>query len=435
MAVSIGIMGEHKAGEHRIPLTPSQLKEIQDEKPSIQFVIQPSAQRIFKEEEFTSLGLRINMDLSDCPLVLAVKEIDVADIHPGKAYLYFSHTIKAQPYNMAMLKHILDVGATLLDYELIKDDSSRRLVFFGRHAGLAGMINSLWSYGQRLAAEGVDSPFGNVKQANGYADLAAAKAEIREALSNVNDWLGDGGPLVVGITGYGNVSKGAQEILDLVPHTEISPRELLSIDAKRYRGQVLKVVFKESDLVRPTDSGAAFDLQEYYDHPERYESSFDAVLPHLDILVNCIYWEERYPRLVTKARLRELFKRDARLKVIGDITCDIEGSVECNLKATHSDDPVYVYLPEEDRIEMGFTGKGPVVMAVDNLPTELPREASHDFGEALRPFVAPMGTADFSKPLAELELPSEIKRAIIAHQGELVPEFEYLAEEVQQEAK
>ena len=426
MTRSIGIMGEHKAGEHRIPLTPGQLQNLQDQNPDLKFTVQPSDQRVFQAAEFAKAGIAMDMDLSKCPLVLAVKEIDVTDIHRDRAYLFFSHTIKGQDYNMDMLQHILDVKATLLDYELIKNEKDQRLVFFGRHAGLAGMIDTLRSYGQRTAAQGAESPFMEIKQALDYADLEDARSSIASVGEKLSDYLREREALVIGVTGYGNVSKGAQEIIDLLPVTEISPEALLADGIGAYRGQILKVVFHEEHMVRPRDAGKSFDLQEYYDHPEHYTADFEKYLPLLSMLVNCIYWDTMYTRLLTKEYTRQMSGSDVRLKVVGDITCDIEGAVECNLEATHSDNPVYVYHPESDSRTMGFEGKGLLVLAVDNLPTELPREASDDFGRALTPKIPALARCDFTKSLNELDLPDELKNAIIAHQGELAPEFEYL---------
>ena len=171
MATKIGIISEHKPGEGRIPLTPDQIQKLLTDNPQFSITVQPSAQRRFEEDEFQSRGIQLSPDMQHANLVMAVKEIDVKDINGNQAYLYFSHTIKGQDYNMPMLQHILDVGATLLDYELIRDENDRRLVFFGRHAGLAGMVNTLWSYGQRQLVQGVESPFQMIKQTQDYQNL------------------------------------------------------------------------------------------------------------------------------------------------------------------------------------------------------------------------------------------------------------------------
>jgi len=426
MTAKIGIIGEHKPGEGRIPLTPTQIQNILSQNPELNITVQPSSQRVFTDDEFLEKGIPMAQDLGDANLVMAVKEIDVKDIHGGQAYLYFSHTIKGQDYNMPMLQHILDTGATLLDYELIRDDHNRRLVFFGRHAGLAGMVNTLWSYGKRLQVLGVDSPFLKIKQAQDYADLEEINLSLQVLGTEISRWMADKPAIVIGVTGYGNVSGGAQEILANLPMVEISPEMLLKADLADYHGQLVKVVFKEVDMFEPIVEGTPFVLQDYFDNPVKYRSRFQPYLKHLHMLVNCIYWDTPYPRLITLDEIKAHYAAERTLLVVGDITCDIDGAIQFNTGSTLSPAPSYVYDVNTGERHMGFAGDGPVVMAVDNLPTELPRESSEAFGEALLPFVKAMGTCDYSKPFADLALPAELKRAVIAHAGELAPDYDYL---------
>ncbi len=426
MAVKIGIIAEHKPGEGRIPLTPAQITQLQKENEDLTISVMPSAQRVFLDDEFRSSDIRMTQDLEDANLVMAVKEIDVKDIRGNQAYLYFSHTIKGQDYNMPMLQHILDTGATLLDYELIRDENNRRLVFFGRHAGLAGMVNTLWSYGQRLKALGTESPFLRIKQAQDYANLEEINLSLQILGSEISRWMADKPAIVIGVTGYGNVAGGAQEILANLPIHEMSAEELLAADLDAFHGQLIKVVFKEQDMFEPTDSNAEFDLQDYFDHPEKYQAKFQPYLNKMHMLVNCIYWDTPYPRLVTLEDIKTHYESEKTLMVVGDITCDIDGAIQFNTGATLSPDPVYIHDIKTGEKIMGFEGDGPLVMAVDNLPTELPREASEAFGEALIPFVYAMGACDYSKPFESLNLPAEVKRAVIAHAGKLTPDFEML---------
>ncbi len=426
MSAKIGIIAEHKPGEGRIPLTPSQIVHLLQENPELSITVQPSTQRTFADDEFESSNINMSSDLSHANLVMAVKEIDVKDIHSGQAYLYFSHTIKGQDYNMPMLQHILDVGATLLDYELIRDSQDRRLVFFGRHAGLAGMVNTLWSYGQRLKVLGIDSPFLQIRQAQDYKDLEEINISLQILGTEISRWMADKPAVVIGVTGYGNVSKGAQEILDNLPMTHITPEELLNANLEHYTGQLIQVVFEEKDMFEPIDPQGVFDLQDYFDHPEKYQAKFNPYLSQMNILVNCIYWDTPYPRLITTDEIKSHYKVNPSLLVVGDITCDIDGAIQFNTGSTLSPDPSFVYDVETGERKMGFQGTGPVVMAVDNLPTELPREASEVFGEALMPFVVAMAGCDYSKSFELLELPPEVKKAVIAHGGELAPDFDYL---------
>jgi alpha-aminoadipic semialdehyde synthase len=429
MSVTVGIRREDKnKWEARVPLLPEDLAEIQRSH-DLRFLVQPSPIRAYKDDEFRRAGIEIAENLEPASLILAVKEIPAELLRPNKAYLYFAHVIKGQPYNMPMLRRLLELGCSLVDYERIIDDRNRRLVFFGVHAGYAGMIETLWCLSRRLEARGLPNPLAGVKQAYEYDGLDAAKSHLRE----IGERIGRDGldpalrPLVFGLSGYGNVSRGAQEILDCLPVAEIEPSALPAAAARGgdAPGQLLKVVFKEEDMAQPSRAGARFELQDYYDHPERYQGIFDRHLPHLDVLVNTIYWDERYPRLVTREWARQQGDK-ARLQVIGDISCDVEGSIELTLKVTEPDAPCFTYDAASDDVKMGCAGPGPAVMAVDNLPCELPREASQHFSSALRDMVPALAGCDWSAPFERLDLPSELKRAVIVHQGELTPDYRHL---------
>ena len=191
------------------------------------------------------------------------------------------------------------------------------------------------------------------------------------------------------------------------------------------------MVFKEEDLSAPNDKNKKFDLKHYYDHPEEYHNQFEKYAPHITVLMNCMYWDDRYPRLLTKDFTETLFKQGKmKLKVIGDVTCDPDGSIEFTHKGTPIEDPVFVYDPESRKAVMGFEGDGILVMAVDILPSELPRESSLGFGEALRQFVPAIIQADYSVSFDKLDLPAPIKRALILHKGKFTPDYEYLQEYV-----
>ena len=432
MLHKIGIRQENKdTTEKRAPLTPRQVRQL-IEKDGLQVVVEPASNRIFGDQEYQDAGATISRDLSDCNIIFGVKEIPIPDFLPKQHYCFFSHTIKGQTYNMPMLKYILDLRTTLIDYEKVTDSQGRRLIFFGRFAGYAGMIDSLWAFGQRLQWEGIATPFSDIRQALHYHSLTEAKESVRAVGERIK---AEGlpaslTPLTCGFAGYGHVSQGAQEIFDLLPVETILPGELEQfMKNENYTDKrVYKVVFKESDIVTPKSETAQFELQDYYDHPEKYIGRFESYLPHLTLLINGIYWEPRYPKLVTIKYLRRLFESGqiSRLRVIGDITCDVEGSIECNLKATNSENPIYVYDPIQETIKDGYEGNGVVVLAVDKLPSELPREASQSFGEALLPFVPELASCNFGLPYEKLNIPAEFRRAVIAHYGFLTPDFKYL---------
>ena len=435
--MKIGIRREDKnQWEARVPLIPEHVKDL-TEYADLKFVVQPSPIRAFSEEEYEQAGAQISEDLSDCPVVVAVKEIPIDFFIPEHAYVFFSHTIKGQEYNMPMLKQLMANKNTLIDYERILDDQGRRLVFFGRFAGIAGMIDTLWALGKRLEWEGHSSPFSICKQALGYVNLDAVKRHYSQLASTILEEKVDfdDKPVVFGFAGYGNVSRGAQEMFDLLPHVDIYPEGLQELFASQHydKNVIYKVVFKEEHLVRPRSPEKEFELAEYYEHPERYASRFEEYLPYLTVLVNAIYWDERYPRLVTKEYLKKAYTESGQqqLRVIGDVTCDTEGSIECNVESTDSGNPVYVYDPLSGTHTYGVAGNGPVVLAVDNLPCELPRESSAVFSDVLKGLMIPLSKADFRVPFEQLDLPPELKRAVILRRGELTPDYRYMQEYVE----
>ena len=437
MKPRIGIRIEDMyAWERRTPLTPEDARRLRTEE-GLEIVVQRSAKRAYTDDEYRAAGVPVVESLDDCPLIVGIKEVPNERLATDKKYLYFSHTIKGQPYNMPMLQRLLDLGCTLIDYERIVDDEGRRLIFFGNFAGLAGMIDTLWALGQRLEYRGIRTPFSEVRRALAYSDLEEAKNDIARIGDKIR---ADGlppklGPFVVGVAGYGNVSKGAQEILDLLPTMQIVPEELSGIHgSSRLSPYVIgKAVFEERHMAAPIDPEQSFDLDAYYHHPETYRGRFEMFLDELDVLVNCIYWEPRYPRLVTREYLRKRLEAGAlRLQVIGDITCDIEGSIESTVRATEPDNPVYVFDPRSGETQDGVEGEGPVVMAVEILPTELPRESSAFFSRILAGLLPELARADLHKPLEQSGLPPEVRRAVIAYHGRLAPSYTYLEEPLKQ---
>ncbi len=429
MSHCIGIRREDKSiWERRVPLIPEHVRELKER--GVDVVVQPSDIRVIVEDEYVAAGATIEEDLSKCPTVIAVKEMPATFFFENGTYVFFSHTIKGQSYNMAMLKRMMELGCQLIDYERVVDDKNRRLIFFGWHAGVAGMIESLVALGQRLKKDGFKNPLTALKQPHEYGSIR----EIKTALEVIGHWIESGGlpeevlPLTVGFAGYGNVAMGAQEMLDVLPTKEVSPADLSSItsDTPGARNTIFKVVFKEEDMVVPKNEGDSFELQDYYDHPEKYVGIFENYLPNLSVLVNCIYWDEKYPRLVTKDYLKNRWN-NGRLKVIGDISCDIDGSIEATAKATEPGDPCFVWDPATDSVTDGVEGNGPVIMAVDILPSELPRDASAYFSNVLKEFIPAIAEADFGVDFDDLELPAPIKKALILHRGKLTPDYEYIS--------
>ena len=427
----IGIRYEDKYKmERRVPLIPEHVKILSEA--GLKFEVESSGKRIFTDEEFAEAGAEIVEKIDKAGFIMGVKEMPLDFFQEGKTYIFFSHVIKGQPYNMPMLRKMIAKKVNLIDYEKIVNEKGQRMIFFGRYAGIAGIINSFWALGQRWSREGYQSPFLKLQQTHQYDSLDEAKDVIREIAAEIaaKGLKSAKAPVVVGITGYGNASKGVQDILELLPVVKISPAELLQLEKKHIDNKVIyQVVFKEEDLFKPKKENVKFVLQEYYDYPERFESQFDQYIPHITVLMNCIYWNERYPRLVTKNFLNDLFsKGKPKFAVIGDVTCDVNGSIECTHKGTEIEDPVFVYNPITRTPTMGFDGEGVLVMAVDILPSELPREASKTFSDALLDFVPEIASSDFEKPFSELKLSPPIKKALILHKGNFTPDYQYLEE-------
>ena len=435
MANSIGIRREDKnPWERRVPLTPSHVGRLIADH-GIKVYVQPSTQRAFPDKAFVEAGAVVQEDLSPCNIIVGIKEIPLIQFQQGKTYLFFSHTIKGQAYNMPMLQSMMEKKCQLVDYERIVDGQGRRLVLFGRHAGLSGMIESLFALGKRLRAEGTEdtrNPFLELRQPYQYKDLEDAREDLRRVGERIaREGLPESiTPLVVGFLGYGNVSKGAQEILDCLPVRELPPEDLFTLrDGAPSDKLVYKTVFKEEDTVEPADRSAVFSLDHYYKHPEMYRAAFSRFLPHLTVLVNGVYWDERYPVLVTNEAVKDLYAtgKSPALRVIGDITCDMEGSIAMTRKSTLPDSPCYVYDTVTDSIQDGFENlRGPIIMAVEILPTEFPIESSLHFGDSLSPFMPALAAADFEGGYDACQLPEPIKTAVILYQGELTQPYRYL---------
>lgn len=431
----LGIRREDKSEwERRVPLVPSDVKHLVAE--GVEVHVQRSEQRCIPEDEYEAAGARIVDTLDDATVVLGVKEMPASEFRAGVSYLFFSHTIKGQPYNMAMLRTLLERRATLYDYELVTDAAGVRTIAFGRFAGLAGGLDTLWALGQRFTEEGIETPFAPLRQSLGYVDLEDAKQHVDAAAAKIakDGWPTAAGPLVIAVTGYGGkVAGGAWEILERLPHRVVAPADLPKLEAWPTHEAIL-VPFGTSDLVRPRTEGRPVDRQEYYDHPERYEPVVGESLPYLTALVHGILWTDRYPKFITREDTAALLDAGpTRFRLITDITCDPDGSNELLPQATSVGDPTYVIDPRTGETQPGFAGDGIVILGVDILPAELPRDASRHFSAALTPLVPALmrGIPSLDDPTVAPEL----RRAVIALRGELVPPWdETLAEPLAQHA-
>jgi len=416
--------------EKRAAIVPEDLKLILEESGAKAY-IENSEKRFFPRAAYESAGAVACDGMEQGDVIFGVKEIPEEKILDDKTYIFFSHTIKGQSSGMPLLKKIMDSNATLIDYEKITDDKNRRLIYFGRYAGDAGAIDILHLMGEYWKHHGIDTPFKECKPAHQYTSVADAKVhilKIGEAIKSqgLPEKLS---PMVIGVLGYGNVSGGAQQIFDCLPTQRIAPADLNAfVEKGDFDPKIVYVsVFKEEDLV-VNKEGKAFELQEYYDHPERFEGKFEQYMPSISVLVNAVYWDKQYPRFVTWDSLKRLYEKveSPRFCGIADITCDTHGSIECNVKSTDSGMPAYLVDPLSRAVTDGHKGDGVVVLAVDNLPCEIPNDSSTFFSNQLKPFVTNILEADYASSLEDSGLCPEIKKAVIVYNGQLTPDYEYL---------
>jgi alpha-aminoadipic semialdehyde synthase len=426
---SIGLRKEEKAFETRVAIVPEHVKTMA-KKHKVKFILEPSDQRAFTAKEYESAGAKVKpLKGSGTPVVLGIKEMPIDFFESGIVYIFFSHTIKGQKYNMPMLQKILDVGATLIDYERVIDKNGRRVIYFGNWAGMAGISDTFRTFGQRLENQGVKpNPFAGMKPTLECTNLEELEEEFRKLGERIKkEGLPESmTPFVVGFAGYGNVSRGAQKMFDILPYKEITPENLP--DLPKESNLLYKCVFKEEHMVEPKDTMAEFDLQDYYKYgAAKYKPIFHRYAPYLTIVLNCIYWSGKYPRLLTKSFMKEYWTdENSRLQAVGDISCDVGGAIEFTLQTTDPGNPTFSYIVSEDSAKIGVDGEGPLVMAVDNLPCELPRESSTSFSETLLHYIPALAKADFTVSYEKLDLPKELKDAVIVYQGKLTPNYEYL---------
>ncbi|MFU8804661.1 MAG: hypothetical protein ACNA8W_12680 [Bradymonadaceae bacterium] len=414
--------------EKRAPLVPQDIAELVAE--GAEFIVQRSTVRAFGDSTYAAAGAELRDDVGDAKVILGVKEVALEHIDRAGAYMFFSHTMKGQPQNMPMLQKLIDVGASLFDYELITDDDGRRLVFFGRHAGYAGALESLHALGKKFEVQGISTPLGLIDQPHKYHDLDQAIEVVQEARQAIEEhgFPEETGAVTIAVMGYGNVGQGVEHVLNHLGVQWVRPDDLEHMARTGDSKKVYAAIFKEEDMVEPIAEGKSFDLGEFCDHPDRFRSVVDRFLPHLTMLITAYYWEPRFPVYVSRESLGRLAAQGPmRLEVIGDITCDIGGSVEATNRPTSPADPSYTYDPIEERWYDGVQARGVAIMAVDNLPCELSVDASRHFSQSLKPFVPALAAMNLdASSLAESGLPSTLQRACILWRGELTERFDFL---------
>jgi saccharopine dehydrogenase (NAD+, L-lysine-forming) len=399
-SVKIGIVRESKIPvDWRVPLRPDHCIALLKKYPNVDLYIQPSDTRCFSNKEYTSLGIKMKEDLSDCDILLGIKEIAEHVLIPNKKYLFFSHTAKKQPQNKKLLQAILEKHIEMIDYEGIKDESGQRLIAFGRFAGIVGAYNSLLLYGRKYQLFDLKPAY----KCYNYEEL---KAELKNLKLP---------PIKIAVTGAGRVGNGICEVLDFLKIPKVGKKNFLS---DNFNEAVYTQLNSEDYHVHKERK--AFNKNEFHTHPENFHSEFVSYTKAADILIAGAFWHPKAPVLFTN---KDMQATDFKLKLIGDVTCDMKGSIPCTIKPSTIYDPAYDYNPFTEGIEAPFSDeKNITVMAIENLPGELPRDASSYFGEMLIKNVLP---DLLSGKYSEL-----IERATIARNGKLTERYKYLEDYV-----
>ena len=436
--------GRSKRGEQRVAITPNVATQIVDwgYKLIVQSRIHPESKevkRAFRDSQYQKAGAIIQEDLSKADVIFGLKEIFPARILPNKAYYFFSHTHKGQIKNRPMLKKLVDLKTTVIDYELITDkDNGRYVTAFTYNAGYAGMVDSLWTLGKRLTYFGIKNKFELIPQAVEGQDLLSVKNIISKVAINIKR---DGTtekipPVIVCFLGQGKTAFGAREIFNLLPYEEINTSDLEYVYKNGSRKKLYALQIGPEDSYR-LKKNIKLNIEEYaklktrgkrhfyIEHPDFFESNMDKILPYVTVLMNCVIWNSKYPRSISNRLMCDVWKESKTLKVIGDITCDPNGSIEFS-KETWIDNPVYVYNPLTEKSNDGFEGDGVAVMAVTNLPCEFSADASIQFSEDISPLLKGILKADYKGLISESGLPEEIKRATILWKGKFTQKYAYM---------
>lgn len=391
--LKIGLIREGKVPpDNRVALTPSQCKWIQENK-SISIVVQHSPNRCYTDEEYIKAGIEVKEDVSECDILFGIKEVPVDMLIPVKKYFFFSHTRKLQSYNQKLLQSIIENNITLIDYECLEHEDGTRLIGFGFFAGVVGAHNGMMAYGTRTGSYSLH----RVYKKRNFQELIHTYFGLR--LPKVK----------VVVTGSGRVAHGILEIMNLMEIHEAEPDEFRSTKFS----YPVYVHLKGADLYVNKLTGT-YTRKEFHEHPENYKCLFEDYISETDILLNGIYWYEKVPRLF---QMEDMKNENFRIKTIADISDDKFGSVPCNIDESTMEDPVYGVNKMTGERTAPYMEGSVDVLAVGNLPNELPRDASRYFGEQLIKYILDDLIAGSSKIIDE---------AMIIDNGKLTENFMYM---------
>jgi len=395
----LGLIKEGKVpSDNRVALTPKQCKWLLEQHPDWDILVESSATRCYKDIEYQREGIKVVEDISSAEILFGIKEVPKTQLIPNKTYLFFSHTKKAQSFNQALFHTMMDKKITLIDYECLEHEDGQRLIGFGFFAGIVGAHNGIMAYGNRTK----EFTLGRVKDVKDYMELIHTYFGLKLP------------PIKIAVTGSGRVAHGILEIMNLMDVQQVEPDEFKT----RTYPYPVYVHLKGKDLYKRKDNGS-YERNDFHNHPENYDCLFKEYLPYTKILMNGVYWEKGIPPLFS---LEELKDENSVLTTIADITDDAFGSVPCNLGDASSDDPIYgVQLDSCEKCNP-YNYNCVDIMAVGNLPNELPRDASRFFGEQLIKYVLD-DLVKGGNPI--------IEKATMLDKGKLTDHYKYLADYAQ----
>ena len=393
--MKFGIIKERKnPPDRRVVFSPFELLQVKKQFPNAEIKVEASDIRVFSDNEYTENGFEVSDDVSDCDVLIGVKEVPIDALIPNKKYFFFSHTIKKQTYNRKLLKACIDKNIELYDHETIVNENNTRLIGFGRYAGIVGAYNGIRAFGLKYEIF-------NLPKAENLTSQDALIQQLKKQFLP---------PIKIVLSGKGKVAMGAKEMLDGMKIKEVSVENYLSTT---YTYPVYTMVDVED--YNSKKDGSAFDKKDFYANPQNYNSNFERFTEVSDIFIAGHFYGNGAPVILSKEMLAS---PKCKIKVVADISCDIDGPIACTLKASTIADPNYGYLPSEHKEVDMFHPSAIVVMAVDNLPCELPKDASEGFGEMFLEHVIP---AFFNN-----DANGVLERAKITENGRLTPRFAYL---------
>ena len=397
--MKFGILKERKnPPDRRVVFSPNELTHLKQKYQNVSVKVERSDIRIFDDAQYENLGIEVTDDISDCDILFGVKEVPIENLIPNKSYFFFSHTIKKQPYNRELLQAILQKNIDLYDYETIVDSENRRLIGFGRYAGIVGAYNGIRAFGIKFELF-------KLPKAETLSGKDALISHLKRLVLP---------PLKFVITGTGKVGNGAKEVLDAIKIKEVSPENYLT---KNYA----QPVYTQIDVLEynKRKDEQILDFSDFYKNPKEYVSDFEKFTKVSDIYITGHFYGNDAPVILTREMLKA---NDCKIKVVADVSCDVNGPIACTLRSSTIAEPLYGYLPDENKEVDVFHPAAIVVMAVDNLPCELPKDASDGFGEMFVQHVVP---AFFNNDKDGI-----LQRAKITEKGKLTPRFSYLQDYV-----